>query len=146
MIINNIDYHLKHKSFKFNRESLNLISNSNYIDFNIDRLLNKIKDKKTINKIIIILGISLFLASNPTSSFALSSLETFKENGLMLVNQISDILIQGIIILTIFRLLYEYIQGANDYRIFDVLKESIGAIALLIILPKIPTIFNLIIK
>lgn len=136
----------KYKSFKFEKESFDLILNQNNLDFKIDRLLSKVKNKNNIQNIVIILAISLFISSNPTSTFALSSLNSFKDNGFKIVNEIRDIIIQGVIITTALRLLYEYTQGANDYRIFDVLKESIGIIAILLILPKIPDIFNSFIK
>ena len=136
----------KYKSFKFEKESFDLILNQNNLDFKIDRLLSKVKNKNNIQNIVIILAISLFISSNPTSTFALSSLNSFKDNGFKIVNEIRDIIIQGVIITTALRLLYEYTQGANDYRIFDVLNESIGIIAILLILPKIPDIFNSFIK
>ena len=144
--MNKLYLYKRYKTIPFNCKDFNSRLNNNFIDFNIDRLLSKTKDKVKITNIITILATTLFISANPTSSFAISSLETFKNNGLKLVDEVSSIIIQGIVILTALRLTYEYFQGADDYRIFNVLKESIGAILLLLLLPRVPTIFTLLIK
>lgn len=140
---NKLYLYKRYKTIPFNHKNFNLTLNNNLIDFDIDRLLNKIKDKAKINNIISVLAITLFFSFNPTHSFAISSLEILKSNGLILVNKASHFLINGIIIVTVLRLSYEYFHGANECRIFDILKECVGVILLLLLLPRIPNIFSL---
>lgn len=119
----------------------------NFIYNNIDNTLENLKDNKIlIEKITVSIALSLFIASNPTSCFATSFMEEMTNIGTNLVGVLSVGITKGLLIITALRLFNEYINGANYYRIFNILKESIALILAIVVIPKLPIIVNTFIK
>ena len=115
----------------------------NFIYNNIDNTLETLKDNKILT---VSIALSLFIASNPTSCFATSFMEEMTNIGTNLVGVLSVGITKGLLIITALRLFNEYINGANYYRIFNILKESIALILAIVVIPKLPIIVNTFIK
>lgn len=128
----------KYQAYKFSSETFQSILDKPNNDFNN-------LSKRDTNRIIKVTALSLFIISNPTSSFALD-LVLNKSKGFAIVNELSEIIIYSTITVTAIRLFLEYIQGANTYRISDILKECILVIVLMILLPKLPILFDFFLK
>lgn len=140
------------------------ISNLNYKNF--ERLLNGEKDKELDSflgrlknnysdiyyKLIKCISITLLMSTKPTLCFALVS------NGARTGNFLKDILeqlgsdifdgisggaIKGILIVTALRLLVEYSRGGSKYKFFDITKQCIIVLLMIIVLPTLPGIVTL---
>lgn len=124
----------------------NKILNIKDISLNIKEM-SLLKNKKyNLNKIIKCASGSLLLILIPNESLALSESEILtklKVGGLKATEVISIGLIKVILIISVIRLLNEYINGANERKFFDILKESLAIILVVTLIPKIPTIINL---
>lgn len=112
-----------------------------YIHDNLDYILRSFKNNKLlIAKITTSLAIALFISSNPTSCFALSTMEKVTTAGFNLVGVLSIGINKGIMIMTVLRLFKEYTNGANNHRVFEILKESLALILAMVLIPKLPVI------
>lgn len=121
------------------------------------REFNSIKDyintflnnkKNNLTKITTTLSLSLFIALNPNTSTALSYLNTLSKissTGEDLISAFATGVIKGVSIITVVRLFNELMNGGNEYRLFEILKECLGVILAVIIIPKVPLIISMII-
>lgn len=134
-------------SFELAKNNLNKSNKFDSYCNKLYSLTNKLNNRKFIlSKVVPCIALTLYLALNPNKCFALASLEEFKVIGISLANLISDTIIKGVLILCAVKLLIEYSNGANQNRIFDILKECLSIILVVMLLPKIPEVFSLLIK
>lgn len=116
---------------------------TNFFYSNFDKVLKEVKHNKVIYaKLISIIAITLLLASNPTSCFAMSFVEKMSIVGKNLIDILSVGMIKGVLILTVLRLFNEYTRGCSDCRVFEILKESLAIILAVIVIPKLPVIIS----
>ena len=126
---------------KLIESKISITNKFDYIHNNLDHVLETFKNNKVLMaRITTSLAIALFLSSNPTNCFALSAMEKMTTTGANLVGILSIGINKGIMIMTVLRLFKEYTNGANNHRVFDILKESLALILSMILIPKLPII------
>lgn len=120
------------------KEEYDLLFNK---DFNIKEFINPNKSD-FLSKFSKMLGISLFIVSNPKNTFAYSTIidKLPKRIGGDIFNKISGFTIYGILIVTAVRLLCEYGRGGSKHRLVEIVKECIFLVLATLFLPKIPDI------
>ena len=139
----------------FNEEyDINLILNQknhqylnyNHLSINLESILGHLKkNKKVYLKLVSSVAIAIYLASNPTNTFALTLVEsTFSEMTEKLGNDTLSWVkigaINGILIITALRLFAEYTRGGSKYKTFEILKQCVWVLLILIALPMLPKI------
>lgn len=122
----------------------NMENKADFIFNNLNNMVSELRLNNTMHSnLTTSLAIALFIASNPTSCFALDYVDKIFTAGMNAVSILTVGLIKGVLIITALRLLNEYINGSNNYRIFDILKECIGVILLTVLIPRLPIIFGI---
>lgn len=126
---------------KCSHEEYNLLFDKN---FNIDDFLYKKNNNLLKRQLSKILGLTLFIASNPQYTLAYSKLlmSTGKSIGDDLFSKAKTFTIYGVLIVTVFRLFSEYSRGGSKYRVSEILKECVLIILSIIFLPKVPIILE----
>lgn len=134
-------------------DPLTILKNGKKNNFTTNKIniTNSIPKSKKIdlNKVITSLGLSLFISLNPNNSMALSylnTLNTISSTGEDIISAFGTGVIKVVSIITVIRLLNELLNGGNEYRLFRILKECLGVILAVILIPKIPLIVSIIIK
>lgn len=120
----------------------------------IDKILKILQNhnyKGIYSKLTTSISLSLFMASNPISCFALSSDNNlFKEMvdrlGTDLLDGVSMGAIKGVLIVTALRLFVEYTRGGSKYKFFDITKQCIIVLLIIVVLPILPGIVNLVVN
>ena len=108
--------------------------------------INKYLDiffKKNIKLLILTFN---FIFVNYVNVFALASLEEFIEKGKDVVSILEIGITKGILLLTVIRLVGEYLNGANMYRIVNILKEGVEVLLMIKIIINLPSIIGIFIK
>lgn len=111
---------------------------------------NLLSNKKfDLNKITKSLPFTLFIVFNPNSSMALSYLNTLDKissTGEDIISAFGIGVVKVVSIITVLRLLNELMNGGNEYRFFKILKECLGVILAIILIPRIPIIISMIVS
>lgn len=112
-------------------------------DFDVDNFLYK-NNKKINNYIGKIMGISLFIASNPKYILAFGKeTNVFASSiGNDLFSKATEYSIIGVLIITAFRFLAEYSRGGSKYRTLEIFKECVLIILAIIVLPYTPRVLE----
>lgn len=114
----------------------------------INKIIKKLKKsnpneyKEITKRVVIILALALFIASNPIRIFALSSLQQAKETGFEIVDLLNIAITKILIVFAAIHLSIEYFKGSSTNRIFDTLKKYLVFIFLVVIVSKLPLILN----
>lgn len=129
---------------------------SDYIDTssyeNAEAFLRGFKLNKGLsNKISYILGLTLFISSNPKFVFAFSNRDNIivkvpEKLGTDIFDSVSTIVIYGIIIITALRLLSEYSRGGSRYKATEIIKECATVLLIVIVLPMLPGVVKKIVS
>lgn len=109
------------------------------------KLLKISNCKKKISLLLMVLFSSIL----PTYSFAISNtskLNSIYLAGLNIVQGLSSGIIKIISIITLIRLFNEFTKGVNENKLFDILREFIAVVLVMMILPKIPALIAFIIR
>ena len=144
----------------FNKDfDVSSFCDNKYLFDNLDKTNNHVLDvfrnhnyKKIHSKLVASISLALFMASNPISCFALSSSNNnfFKDMierlGTDLLDGVSMGAIKGVLIVTALRLFVEYTRGGSKYKFFDITKQCIIVLLIIIILPTLPGIVNLVVN
>lgn len=108
--------------------------------------------KEIYLKLTIGLSLTLFMASNPISCFALSSNDNnfFRKAIEQLGNDVLDGVsigaIKGVLVVTALRLFVEYTRGGSKYKFFDIIKQCLIVLLGIIILPLLPGLVSLVVN
>lgn len=105
--------------------------------------------KLNLNEITTSISVGLFVSLTPSISIALSHQEKLNNIRLIgedLVSAFGVGVIKGVSIVTVIRLFNELMNGGNEHRIFKILKECLGVILAVVIIPKVPLIISLIVE
>lgn len=129
-----------------------------FTDANQDKVINLVlKTLKKYNykdvylKLVTDISTTLFIASNPIYCFALSSTENnFFEDmvnrlGTDLLDGVSAGAIKGVLIVTALRLFVEYTRGGSKYKFFDIIKQCLIVLLIIVVLPTLPGIVTLVV-
>ena len=151
------------------KEEYNMIFNKDYDISNFynnkasldnpDKIINRVLEhlqkynyKETYSKLTKCISLTLFMASNPTACLALSSSsggnlfrEMIEQLGADLLDGVSMGAIKGVLIVTALRLFVEYTKGGSKYRFFDIAKQCLIVLLIIIILPTLPGIVTLVV-
>lgn len=87
-----------------------------------------------------------FISLDYISIFASSSLDAFINKGRSFIIVLESGITKGVLILTAIRLFGEYLNGANSYRVVDILKEGISVLLIVRFIPELPNIIKMFIK
>lgn len=124
----------------------------------LDKTINKVLEvlqnhnyKDIYSKLTTSISLVLFMASNPILCFALSSNNNFFKDmvdrlGTDLLDGVSMGAIKGVLIVTALRLFVEYTRGGSKYKFFDITKQCIIVLLIIIVLPILPGIVNLVVN
>lgn len=134
----------------FNTVINNLIDATNKETFLINTpIVNFFKNCKfNLNEFTTSVSVGLFVSLSPSISIALShqdNLNNIRLIGEDLVSAFGIGVIKGVSIVTVIRLFNELMNGGNEHRIFKILKECLGVILAVVIIPKVPLIISLIV-
>lgn len=89
------------------------------------------------------------LSSIPSFSFALTgnaTLDKLFERGTEIGGILSISIIEVVSIITVIRLINEFMNGSNEHRLFKILKDCLAVIFAMAILPKLPLLITMIFK
>lgn len=130
-------------------DPLMIIKNNKELTSIKECINNVLKDKNfNLAEITTTLSLSLFIAFNPNTSIALSYMNTLSKissTGEDIISAFAIGVIKGVSVITVVRLFNELMNGGNEYRLFEILKECLGVILAIIILPKVPFIISMLI-
>lgn len=160
--LENIEYCTKEENEIFFDKDIDLelhlnliksIKENDIIDY-IDKILEHIKKNKTIYiRLTFLVASTLLLISNPTNIYAYSYvaqdniLRNVAENvGSDIFDGVSMGTIKGTLIITALRLFAEYTRGGSKYKSFEIIKQCVVVLSVIIILPLLPGIVTLLVK
>lgn len=121
-------------------------------DMLLEKILDHVKrNKKAYIKLTFCIASTLFMVANPTSCFAYTASDNILRNvaesvGSDIFDGVSMGTIKGTLVITALRLFAEYTRGGSKYKAFEVLKQCVVVLSVIIILPLLPGLVTLVVK
>ena len=93
------------------------------------------------------ISLSLFLSLTPQRVYALDNpknlfFKMMEELGNDAFSGVSLGTIKAILVITVLRFLVEFTKGGSKYKFYDIAKQCIAVILMIIVLPYVPTILQ----